>query len=1053
MNNVEKMQRLGEVIDIDAKQVKEWDFLATHLPFKNLRYSNSGLEFSNPLAMDEEEFFEEKVLRGSKDHNFIVVQGDNGSGKSHFIRWLKDRFKNNCDSDDAVIFIARSQNTLKGALEQIINANIFSDDFKKNKLEKLIKANTQLDKDDFKKIILANFAITSEKIDKDASLRRSYQKSVHDFLLDEKIREHLLRDEGPISRISKKLSSDEDTRHEYDEAQFKAEDFKFEEVQLLEDMQKDGSRNAVRLAEGLFNPVKRSKLREELANYLNSKLNTVVEYSTNLHAQDLKDVFQEMRRELKKQNKNLVLFIEDITSFSGIDRALVDVISTKSGGTDFNEQFCNIYSIVGVTTAYYRNSFPDNLKERVTGRVVLDKAVLLDNNDIFQMAAKYINAVHLEKKSIINWQKNGAADKDLPVAEDYFNHKWSLVEMDNDCKMSIFPFNKNALLKMYQSLPQQTPRLLLSNVIRHTLQFYFADNFPPRQVEFAENVNIPEWQQPLHEMNIKEQTGKDSYKYAVLLRLWGDGTAYKRTDGGIVTVGGLSKDVFDAFGLELIPGVPQSGAGEPTGNTGGRQGNSTEGEDSDTGTEPTGGKGTTTGGGNNTGGQGTPKPGNKESNKEKEFRKMQKKLEDWREGEPLKDYIKLRDDFATFIKSFINWQFEGVPGPLLKSFLRNRVAIEGQTGEYAPGYLIRRSGQSMYALLALAAWRILGNRSWYFPGSEAYLSYLTNWVLEIKDKIVELVKAPPEIDDSEKWQMNNWTLLADFYSLIMSGRINSNDNIIDIYFKMMTKNIEIKPEDDRSDDWFELQKKLADRKELMNTHNLIHNYYNIVQGDITTISSVYFIDAASILEQLEELNNRNWSIDEEGLVDVENNLRENVWYQAYNLLKYLNGKIESAYNGELKRSKDLIKNIDKYLGSRDTENLRLLFKDMNDFLNKTLVDTNEAYQEEEFAALLNNELEWEGLKRYLDEMTIILEANDVGILLKYLSNNPASKLVPYIHLFQNMNRLLDNKKKKYSDKLDDLKNDLPSEEEVREEVTKSLTDLRKNVKVLMEEGV
>jgi len=65
----------------------------------------------------------------------------------------------------------------------------------------------------------------------------------------------------------------------------------------------------------------------------------------------IKKMFEQMRKELKIQGKSLTIFIEDITSFYGVDHALVDILVTEHTGTANFEHFCRLRSVVGITTA------------------------------------------------------------------------------------------------------------------------------------------------------------------------------------------------------------------------------------------------------------------------------------------------------------------------------------------------------------------------------------------------------------------------------------------------------------------------------------------------------------------------------------------------------------------------------------------------------------------------------------------------------------------------------------------------------------------------------
>ena len=207
MNN-KIIKRIAKVIATNAISVDKNGFLATHTPFKNLKYTVSGREVNNPKILSEEDIFSKYILEQQERHNFIVVQGDNGSGKSHFIRWIKEKYENEIDlSKEALIFISRGQNTLKGTLEQIINSDVFDEKFRDEKLKSFTQANENLSESFLKTNIILQFA-GAIKDDKD--LDRRLKDSIYEYLVTPIVQDILLKPEGPINRFYAKLINTND---------------------------------------------------------------------------------------------------------------------------------------------------------------------------------------------------------------------------------------------------------------------------------------------------------------------------------------------------------------------------------------------------------------------------------------------------------------------------------------------------------------------------------------------------------------------------------------------------------------------------------------------------------------------------------------------------------------------------------------------------------------------------------------------------------------------------------------------------------------------------
>jgi hypothetical protein len=1029
LNKSKVLRRLSKVIHTDAKQVEMWDFLATHSPFKNLKYTNDGNEIVAPQIISEEKFFKNKVLNRVNKDQFMVVQGDNGTGKSHFIRWIKEKFVNQSPSGEEVIFIARSQNTLRGALEQIINSEVFTNEFRQKNLDKLINANENLSEDYLKNNLIHQFAIASENYNKNEKKQlgkrwEKHQRRVHAFLVDKNIKKLLLKENGPIERIKTRLSAeDENKRYDEIEAKFYADDFKISKEKIRKLREDGADKNAFKLADDLNNPISGSDLREKLAKFLNNKLEAVVQKSTNLSAADLKKVFEDLRIELKKQGKNLTLFIEDITSFTGIDKALVDVLTPDVK----NKEFCRIFSLVGVTTAYFRNYFPTNFKDRISGRVLINDAALTSKEEITKMAARYINAINLDSKDLKLWLENGAIKQDMPVAKVNLDKKWALIKLNEDKKLSIFPFNVNALWNLYNQLPHKTPRVFLNQIVKRFMRLYLSSNKFPPEPEMIESskMSLPALK-PLHDQKIKAQAPEDYKHINTLLRVWGDGTAFGKVEDNVYTVGGVQENIFKNFGLKMIDGLKNETENENLSNN----------QDYST----TNGKKYEQESSNNI---------EEKNKKNKEFEIMQKKLEDWSNGEPLKDYIKLRDDVANFFSTFIDWQFEEVPGYLVRSFFKqkNRISIEGQVGTYNEGFQMKRNDKSKYALLALAAWRILGNKSWDFRSSINYLNNLTHWALDLKEEIIKAVKAPPEMDSSS-WNLEEWSLISEFYTQLILGKLEKEDTIKNIYQKMMNEEMDFTLEDGRSDEWFKLQKKLKRKKDFSRNHELVFNHYNCIQGDLTKEKSnrVYFIDAVPILKKLENLKERDWSFEDSKIPEISKYDSGHIWYVSFSLITYLKNKVEVALEGEEKEIKKRIKNLEKLVDAEiSKENVQKLFENMNIFLQDTLKNINEAYSQENFEELLNGDLNWKELTKVYYELEELTESQDKKIKMLSISSHPLKRVKPYIELLKNMEDLVKRKKDKFAEKLEKHQEELGDYEEIKEEIEDVLLDLKKEM--------
>lgn len=93
---------------------------------------------------------------------------------------------------------------------------------------------------------------------------------------------------------------------------------------------------------------------------------------------------------MKKQGKNLTIFIEDFTGFTGIDQELITALSYEHGG-DYQD-LCRVTSVIGITNDYYY-AFRGNFKDRVTHQIEVTDRSYGTDEFIVQMAGRYLNAI------------------------------------------------------------------------------------------------------------------------------------------------------------------------------------------------------------------------------------------------------------------------------------------------------------------------------------------------------------------------------------------------------------------------------------------------------------------------------------------------------------------------------------------------------------------------------------------------------------------------------------------------------------------------------------
>lgn len=701
--------RIGQVINKEAISVDLADFLATHAPLGHISYVRSG----PTVGLSEMGLLNELVSSGQNNrHVFAVIQGIPGTGKSHLIRWLYQRYLQDIGAEDEVLLIERAHNSLLGTLRQIIDKINIESEALRQQIEKLRGAVVNLSERALKDTLLDSIRIaTYEREEVTASGR--IRRGIDGFLLDMTIRNLLLATDGPIERIASFLTTGR--KDGGDRPEFVADDFKMP-ADILRNVTNSGYQEARTLAEALD---RKDTLREELAAYLNQLLDYAISKTVILSADDLKQTFNDLRRELRRNGKGLTLLIEDITAFTGIDLGLIDVLVTQHTG-EGNQDFCRLTSVVGITDSYFRDRFPDNLQERITHHLTLNAgppdqviASLLNNQSAAaDLAARYLNAIRANHATMRGWFEDGAKIERLPnrchdcIHREACHAAFGAINIGSPDGMSVevglYPFNASMIWKTYQRLDSttlsRTPRSLLYNVLYDVLQTHgtkiIAGQFPPPPKELVPGIHerdLPALAKPVQQRSINTQGGKDASRIQSLVLFWGDGTIDARQEGEDSTVGRLMPTVFRAFTLPTISGIPVDA--------------STEVIDvswQDETKEP-----------NSNNGQGDsdkiisrliPDPTPIVSLLPARQAKYDADIERWRTGSKLEQYEDLRKYLVSFIDDAIDWTMHGVATGIVDERITGRsFEIEGQAGLVrGERFLLKRSDELAYVLQALA---------------------------------------------------------------------------------------------------------------------------------------------------------------------------------------------------------------------------------------------------------------------------------------------------------------------------------------------------------------
>jgi hypothetical protein len=332
----------------------------------------------------------------------------------------------------------------------------------------------------------------------------------------------------------------------------------------------------------LANPSAQEDLRRrfdysyKLVDALNERHNSAVQNVLGISSDGLKELFLRLRRELR--DRRLVLLLEDITAWEGVDRQLIDVLVTNVE-TRQEQDLCPMVSVVGVTPAYFQNkSFQANYFQRITHHVQLgnpsstqvyqEVSALQTQESQIAFAARYLRATRVGVERLTEW--NGGPDPVPNPCESCLHRETCHREFGSYQGIGLFPFTGKAITRLYSVLrdPQhtatyQTPRGMLQGVLSPTLQHpqaLDAGDYPGPEIETdligEDDRRLFEHGQMAEILEASVESGRIRERMRRLIAYWGrKGSAATHTvadDDGSLVYGGVRQGIYQALGLPWL---------------------------------------------------------------------------------------------------------------------------------------------------------------------------------------------------------------------------------------------------------------------------------------------------------------------------------------------------------------------------------------------------------------------------------------------------------------------------------------------------------------------
>ena len=980
MDRIIASERIASVIKPDSITVLQGDFLATHVALDKL-YLLDKFEYtpSEKKNYSEEEVYQKYICNPENRHQFIAVYGKSGTGKSHLIRWFETRFEQEKPENEVILFIRRSDNTLKGTIRQLLEKPEVQEIANREVYERLVRASASVDEEKLKDMIYHNFIIEIAHDDSSHSveLTNVKRKRLEALLNNEVMHSRLMESNGPIDRMYSKVAETTKLVDRDTVAEFRAEDF-YISADFYEEMLSAGAdRKSEQMARELMADESGPEEAAKLAVYLNQFVNDVIQRCAGIEPGDFRQIFQDIRKELYRLGKNLTLFIEDVTSFTGVDDALLDALIVEHTGMNEGEHLCRISSIVGTTNDYLQNNFRDNHKDRITKCVYIPTDAMSEAG-LFEFVGRYLNVMSLPESVVSDWAKNQARPEDYPVHEVKEGAAWEFVEIADGKKLCLYPFTKNSIRYLYNeklSVGFRTPRYIIRDLIEPIVTDILNNpmDFPSGKYTAGADPTIAN----LIRSQVKDV--KQRERLRAFLCIWGNGQPDQYTEDGVTYISGIRKDILEELNLPIIS-LTEVSAPQQEAATVVESKKSTvilpEKREPEVVTSVS-------------------------AQMQEKVGAATDALMQWSSGKKIDVSANVGtsgvlraalEDMNAFLFSAIDWQAEGISMDHVNKVKKSSVkivALENQT-KGTGLYYMPADIESVIVIGAFVRWRQYGKSSWnYEPDADRDAYFVTSWAHKIHRTFVELVRA----ETKEKVPYIDAAMMTEIYRMILCGEVQgqtlrsfSMQTLLESSCKKVPGNTS------HSREWLDLASLVARDGETM--HETVRQYFNIVQGGG---GSIVVLNEPAFNEKLSRLKNKKMQIPEEKLnLEDPVKLRRDVYAKAKDIMD----RVDKVAQKELEKAYLILQDIYECYGCDEIEE-----DDINDFVETTGQFYAEANNSRINIQAITQQID--AIKKTAKQIAKAIrlvedarEATDALTILLTFSGDPISRLIPFQELLK-----------------------------------------------------
>lgn len=549
--------RVRQIINPEAEAVPDGVFRAVHSDWSLKVAPPKGTNFQELWSTSFRSVhpcdFLDQFLQPERPHVQTAVLGRSGSGKSHFIHWLRLNIPET--PDRMVLVVPKAGTSLRSIIELIVSRLEATE--QQPFLDTLSRAgDATLTREGQKGRLLNELAEAVRDLaprDPEDELEVELIEQLPHILYDPHMRKtHFLRERTIIADIVDHVFAAPDTYKPAEDRRLFVET----------DLPLGGSDFAAsaQLAQNAMNVVFLDGGLNKAVDILNRSLDLAISRTLSFSGDRLIGLMTTLRRHLKTQGRELVLLIEDFARLQGIDRALLQALIDQGG-----DDLCKLRWAIAVTTGFF-DTIADTVYTRMTWFIDMDKSSGgakggMTRSTLAGFAGRYLNAIRVGLEPIQNWGVS-ATDAPIPNACDRCDFR-------GECHtgfgaydgIGLYPFTETSLWAMAERADSRlgqefNPRILQKDVLARVLadhgQAVAEGSFPP--AELVDELGGGRHLSVLDQGTIRRQAPAAADRLITAIELYdGSGKVVNLNDG-----------IRRAFNLPSLGDAKESNVPEPT---------------------------------------------------------------------------------------------------------------------------------------------------------------------------------------------------------------------------------------------------------------------------------------------------------------------------------------------------------------------------------------------------------------------------------------------------------------------------------------------------------